>query len=84
MTEDVIINLGFQRVVVPIEESGDETEFYYYDLRAGKISFITNASDELVDGQWVCYLFDCDVMISSEADMRDLIRIFKNNIDDKV
>lgn len=79
MTEDVIIGLGFERVDVSKEESGDKNDYYYYTKDVGKMSFITNESDLLVNGQWVCRLFDYDVNISSEEDMKDLIRIFSKN-----
>jgi len=79
MTEDVIISLGFERVDVPKEESGDKNDYYYYTKDVGEMSFITNESDLLVNGQWVCRLFDYDVNISSEEDMKDLIRIFSKN-----
>lgn len=79
MTEEIIISLGFERIDVPKEESGDENDYYYYNKDVGKMSFITNASDESVNGHWVCNLFDHDVSINNEADMRDLIRIFSKN-----
>lgn len=78
MTENDLINLGFERVDVSAEESGSETGYYYYTLDIGKVGFITNANDEMVNGEWVCYLFDYNTFIINDAkDLEQLLMLFK-------
>lgn len=36
MTEEELIEEGFERIDVPIEESGDEEDYYYYKFSFGK------------------------------------------------
>ena len=78
MTENELINLGFEKVVVSPEESGSDNEYYYYTLDIGKVGFITNANDEMVNGEWVCYLFDYSTFIINDAkDLEQLLMLFK-------
>ena len=46
MTEQIFIDLGFERNDVPKEQSGDDHDFHYYTLDIGDICIITNANDE--------------------------------------
>jgi hypothetical protein len=46
MTEQIFTDLGFERNLVTIEESGHDNDFYYYTLNIGDICLISNANDE--------------------------------------
>mgnify|MGYP000008426905 CR=1 FL=1 len=64
MTEQDLIELGFKRVRVGTEESGDPKNWHYYvyDFVRG-FSLITPASDEVVDDEWYVDVFETDEKI---------------------
>ena len=57
MIEQALKDLGFERTLVPMEESGDDRDFYYYSLDIGDICLISNDDEEAgkKDG-WLVYL----------------------------
>lgn len=80
MTEQIFIDLGFERNDVTMEQSGDDHDFHYYTLDIGDICIITNANDEAEQNGWEAYIFDSLTMrIKGSGDLEDLIRILKNN-----
>ena len=80
MTEQIFINLGFERNDVTKEQSGDDHDFHYYTLDIGDICIITNANDEAEQNGWEAYIFDSLTMrIKGSGDLEDLVRILKNN-----
>ena len=80
MTEEIFQQLGFERVDVPIEESGHDKDFYYYTLDIGDICIISNADDEAIEKGWSCAIFDSITFnVKGSGDLEDLVRILKNN-----
>lgn len=60
MTEKQIQLLGFTKEF----EHGEDPEYYYYVYNiADGLSFISNASDEVKDGQWYVDVFNTDPII---------------------
>lgn len=79
MTEQTLIDLGFERTDVSAEESGDEA-FYYYTLDIGDICLISNDEAAAEKVGWEVELFDYTTMtIKGAGDLEDLIRILKSN-----
>ena len=80
MKEELLIKLGFERIAVGIEESGDNA-FYYYVIEFGEnkgISLISPSNDEVKDGEWYVELFeDESIKIDNEDDLDDFIEIVK-------
>ena len=63
MTERELEILIFEKVEVPIEESGDKPYYYYtHDVVRG-LSFISNSSDEVKGGEWFVEFFNTDVPV---------------------
>lgn len=63
MTERELEILRFEKVEVPIEESGDKPYYYYtHDVVRG-LSFISNSSDEVKGGEWFVEFFNTDVPV---------------------
>jgi hypothetical protein len=80
MTEEIFEKLGFERTDVPIEESGNDEDFYYYTLDIGDICIISNADYEAAEKGWEAFIFDSNTMnIKGEGDLEDLVRIIRNN-----
>jgi hypothetical protein len=58
MTEEQLIGLGFERVDVSSEESGENSYYYYaYELVNG-FGLITPANDELENDKWFVEVFE--------------------------
>jgi hypothetical protein len=80
MTEEIFNELGFEKVVVTIEESGHDNDFYYYTLDIGDICFMSNSDDEAAKNGWEVYIFDfLTLKIKGEGDLRDIVRIVTQN-----
>lgn len=54
MKEQDLIDLGFKKEV---QKGSDSFYYYVYDFSRG-FSLITNANDELINGQWVVEVFE--------------------------
>ena len=79
MKEQDLISLGFKRIDVSKEESGDEA-FYYYsmDFGNGSWSLITPANNEIKKGEWYVEAFeDESIRFTNYQDLSILIRILK-------
>lgn len=78
MKEDNLIELGFERINVSAEESGDNA-FYYYTKDFGEnnvLSLISTPNDQLVDGEWCVEIFEDDsIRIDKKKDLEDFIEI---------
>jgi hypothetical protein len=61
MTEQELVEFGFDKVEVSDDESQNGYDYYYYilDLLPG-LSLISSANDESSDDEWKVYNFDCD------------------------
>ena len=78
MKEYLLVNLGFERIDVSAEESGDNA-FYYYTKDFGEknvLSLISTTNDQVEDGEWYVEVFEDDVTeIDDEDDLKDFIEI---------
>jgi hypothetical protein len=82
MKEEDLIQLGFQRVDVSEQESGDKAFHYYtYDIGNGVISLITQSNDEVDNNNWHVEVFD-DISIRFETieDITKFIQVTEKNI----
>jgi len=73
--------LGFQRHLVTMEESGDDRDYYYYDLDIGDITLISNDDEKAEEEGWKVNIFDFpSVEISNYTDLDSLINILESNL----
>lgn len=80
MIEQALKDLGFKRILVPIEESGDDRDFYYYTLDIGNICLISNDDEEAEKEGWLVSIFDFPSMeISDYNDLAALVNILESN-----
>jgi len=81
MKEKELVALGFERVDVSAEESGDKAFHYYtYDFGNGSFSLISNSSDEVEDGKWVVEVFEDEtIRFTNSSDVMGLIDIINRN-----
>ena len=82
MKEKELVALGFERVDVSAEESGDTAFHYYiYDFGNRTFSLISNANDEAVDDKWYIEVFeDESIQFTNSSDIMALIDIINRNI----
>jgi len=79
MTEEIFINLDFIKEVVTTEMSGD-SDFYYYTLDIGDICIMSNSDDQAKENGWEVFILDSMTLkIRGEGDLKDLVRIVRNN-----
>ena len=78
MTEKQLKALGFEKIKVSAEQSGD-VAFYYYTLDICDISLISN--DNLMSqNKWAVYLFNHNSLEITNVDtLRQFIDIIKHN-----
>jgi len=80
--EEELIKLGFERIDVSEQESGDKPFHYYtYDIGNGTISLITQSNDEVENDNWHVEVFD-DTSIRFETieDITKFIQVTEKNI----
>lgn len=79
MTEQEMVDAQFEKVDVPIEESGDDTSYYYYRaILTETIILISDASDE-VSEEYSLYEHDLNIMIKSIEDFNTIKKILTRN-----
>ncbi len=82
--EKELIALGFERTDVTAEESGYETDWYYYSLDFGlsrSISLITPSNTEIQDGKWYAEVFeDESIRFTNSSDIMAFIDLINRNI----
>jgi len=81
MTENEIKSLGFKRVGVSSEESGDKPYHYYiYEITKG-IEFISSESDISKDNNWFVEFFNTEIPVRfyKMEQVQTLINIFENS-----
>tara|TARA_R110000868_G_scaffold209552_1_gene459407 strand:- start:104 stop:346 length:243 start_codon:yes stop_codon:yes gene_type:complete len=77
MTEKEILMLGFERHLADYE-----APFYYYSLEIVEgLSFITQADDEVVNGEWEAEIFDTypAIKFKDAETLSKLIEILNKN-----
>jgi len=78
MREEELIEEGFERVDVLVEESGDQSDYYYYTLNLEPaLDLTSNASDEAGEKNWVVYCYDLEICIRDIEDIQTLILLYK-------
>ena len=82
MKEQDLIDLGFERVDVSEEESGDKPFHYYtYDIGNGTISLITQSNDEVENDNWHVEVFeDTSIRFETIEDVTKFIQVTEKNI----
>lgn len=80
MTEQDLIELGFNRIDVPESQSNTGNKFYFFTNCETGIDFFTNTSDELISDDWWVSMFENDLCrIFSISELKMLFHIIKKN-----
>lgn len=79
MTEQDLKDLGFEKVNVSEEDSGDNAYYYYLYCIAG-LQLMSDSDDNVKNSDWAIQLFDYDhININKRKDLLALINIFETN-----
>jgi hypothetical protein len=85
MTKEELIEFGFDRIDVSIEESGDNTAYYYYKLKVtDTIVLLSDASDSIKNNEWRVSCHDNELAIDSLEDLEifaSLVRRLNKNFE---
>lgn len=82
MKEKELIALGFQRTDVTAEESGYETDWYYYtyDFGKGTLSLISCDNTEAEKDGWSVEVFEDEtIQFTNSSDIMALIDLISRN-----
>jgi hypothetical protein len=78
MSEDELIECGFEKVIVTAEESGNKNDYYYYSYEINDDVLLTSCeSDATVNKQWKVYEYSWGIAINDISDVIVLIELFK-------
>lgn len=83
MKEKELVALGFVRTDVTAEESGYETDWYYYtyDFGKGALSLISCDNAEAENEGWYVEVFEDEtIRFTSKIELQQFITIVKRNI----
>ena len=77
MKEYELIDEGFERVDQLTEETGDKTDYYYYQLEINPdFVLMSDASDEITNDQWKVYCYESGITIRDIEDVQVLVALF--------
>jgi hypothetical protein len=82
MKKNNLKKLGFKKVKVSKEESGDK-KFHYYTLDiCNGVSFITNSNDSIKDNNWIVEFLNTDlpIVFTDYKELKLIISIFNKNL----
>ena len=82
MKEKELIALGFNRRDVTAEESGEENDWYYYEIKFGDghLGLISSSNDEVENDEWYVELFDENtIRFTDSSDVMAFIDLINRN-----
>lgn len=78
MTENELIEAGFERVDVPVEESGNKNDYYYYTLKVCEgFDLISDDSDDRPTSDWKVYCYEMNISIKKITDVETIVSLFR-------
>ena len=87
MTEQELKDLGFEKVKVLRKESGNEFDYYYYNLKIGNVLHLTSTDSKQIEekggkDEWFVYNYEwanCTIKDSkSIKDLKEMITSWQN------
>ena len=73
ITEQNLIDLGFEKVDGNLE--GQSESWYYYNLDIGNVTLTSDDSDEVKDGHWNVHIWELDLVINNLSDLNEFINV---------
>ena len=77
MTEEDLIELGFEKETITDDESQNGYDYYYYTLEVIQdLVLVSSESDEVEDSRWIIYMGDPDCEVHDKKLLKELINVF--------
>ena len=83
MKEKELIALGFNRKDVTAEESGEENDWYYYEINFGDghLGLMSSSNDEVENDEWYVELFNENtIRFTNSSEVMAFIDLINRNI----
>ena len=82
MKEKELIALGFDRIDVTAEESGEENDWYYYEINFGDghLGLMSSSNDEVENDEWYVELSNENtIRFTDSSDVMTFIDLINRN-----
>ena len=80
ITEENLIELGFNKISQTAEATGAKKDWHYYTLDIGDMCLITNDNEDAEKDQWAVYIFDnLEIVFRNSEDLVQLVHLLKRN-----
>ena len=80
ITEENLIDLGFNKISQTAEATGAKKDWHYYTLDIGDICLITNDNEDAEKDQWAVYIFDnLEIVFRNSEDLAQLVQLLQRN-----
>lgn len=80
ITEQDLLDLGFERQHETAQSSGSENDWHYYTLDIADICLISNDNEDSETGGWLVYFFDdVGIRFGTTEDLVQLVHLLKRN-----
>lgn len=79
MTEQQLIDFGFERNDETIESSGAPYNWYYYSLDLGGLTFLSNSSDEWESEGISVEIMETEIRFTTSEALYDIINVVEAN-----
>ena len=84
LTEQDLIDLGFERKQETVESSGSKNDWHYYTIDIADMCLISNDNEDAKKEGWLVYVFDhIDIVFRSTEDLAQLVQLLKKIITKK-
>ena len=78
MTEQELIEEGFEKIFVSKEESGNKIDYHYYRYQLNELySIYSSDSDESPRNKWLVYFDEMKEPVSDIEDIQTIIGLFE-------
>ena len=80
LTEQDLIEIGFERKDQTAERTGSENDWHYYTIYIADVCLITNDNEHADVNGWFVYIFDKDgVVFKTSEETAQLVQLLQRN-----
>jgi hypothetical protein len=80
LTEQDLLDLGFEKKSETVESSGSKNDWHYYTLDIADVCLITNDNEHADVNAWFVYIFDKDgVVFKTSEETAQLVQLLQRN-----
>ena len=80
ITEQDLIDLGFEKKSETAESSGSENDWHYYTLDIADMCLISNDNEDAEKDEWAVHIFDdIGIVFRNTEDLAQLVHLLKSN-----